>query len=99
MREIKFRAWDNKQKLMSMPMNISDMVSSCVETWFSSGLCYYKNLEWLQFTGLKDKNGKEIYEGDICKYGIGNWVGKIVYIKGAYLLDERKWLHEYQGER
>ncbi len=59
MRQIKFRAWDNKNKVMLKMEEILD--------W--DRLLNYPNefpdIIIMQFTGLKDKNGKEIYEGDI----------------------------------
>jgi len=58
MREIKFRAWDKRNKSM---FTIFDSVTQ--QEWYLPK-CSEK-YEVMQYTGLKDKNGREIYEGDV----------------------------------
>ena len=59
MKEIKFRAWDKK---MSDPFEMSAPFNP-----FFYGGVFTANCVFMQFTGVTDKNGKEIYTGDILQ--------------------------------
>lgn len=88
MREIKFRCWDteNKQMLKVQELDFEDTFYGgrlSIRADMYNDYFDIEDMILMQYTGIKDKNGKEIYEGDIikiCAEGLGGEaIGKIVY--------------------
>jgi uncharacterized phage protein (TIGR01671 family) len=63
MREIKFRAFDDGKMVLQINTILTNEMDQL--SWFFKSI--RKDSIVMQFTGLQDKNGKEIYEGDLLK--------------------------------
>ncbi|NJP37178.1 YopX family protein [Alkalicoccus luteus] len=79
MREIKFRAWDKDlKKWLGW-----ETVSQCAIGEFVDDVRF----ELVQYTGLKDKNGVEIYGGDIFRDNSINQIYKVIWFKEGFRVE------------
>lgn len=86
MREVKFRAWDGERLRDVWSMGWVEGEMDYIGTPKYNGPA--EDCELMQYTGLKDKDNKEIYEGDIVllKNEFTTWKGTVVFDEGAFKL-------------
>lgn len=104
-RDIKFRGFDSVNKVM-LPVESINFREGYISLneGDNSVTDTLEMIELMRYTGLKDRNGKEIYEGDIVRfyndeeYKLKPTNALVIYESAAFMLEHKKLGKEYLGE-
>lgn len=105
MRKLKFRFWNKDDKVLWENEEIAMIIieKDKISPLFDTGAEYRDiggNIVTMQYTGLIDKNGKEIYEGDIVRY-FKDELGVVDFVLGSFIVDSTSYtdtFYELMGE-
>ncbi|MFR0563752.1 YopX family protein [Lacticaseibacillus paracasei] len=102
-REIKFRVWDHNTDTMMIPDNFEfcDGEICWIDAGREAGPKSGNDgdpgqFEIMQYVGLNDKNGREIYEGDVVRTGKDNigdpepMIGQVIMREGSWIIENEK---------